>query len=67
MAYNPIAYGAFISKLRPAKRLGGRRRWKDSRHDELERYDRWGHHNGVVDPETGERIKPGIPGRRTAT
>lgn len=76
MAYNPIACGAYVATLRKAFRKGFRRRWTDengniyewdSRHSELERYNRRGRHTGVIDPETGERIRPSIPGRRIAT
>ena len=76
MAYNPIPYGAFVATLERIRPKGGRKRWRDllgniyewdSRHCELERYDRQGRHNGVIDPETGRKIRPKVPGRRTAT
>ena len=72
MDYNPIAHGQFVSGLRPIKSKSHRKRWVDddeniyewdSRHCELERHDSHGKHSGVVDPESGERIRPSIPGR----
>ena len=73
MTYNPIAQGAFVATLRKAFRKGFRRRWTDedgiiyewdSRHSELEGYDKRGHHLGAFDAETGLQIKPSVPGRR---
>jgi hypothetical protein len=37
----------------------------DRQHGEVERYDPKGKHKGVYDPETGEKIKDPVPGRRT--
>ena len=50
-----------------------RQRWEDgryiyewdSRHGEVEKYDKRGKHLGSFDPETGEELKGPVPGRRT--
>lgn len=52
---------------------GMRQRWEDgkyiyewdSRHGEVEKYDKRGKHLGSFDPETGEELKGPVPGRRT--
>ena len=47
--------------------MGLRKRWKDDKghiyewdslHGELEKYNKRGIHQGVVDPNTGEQIEP---------
>lgn len=51
---------------------GMRARWEDgtyiyewdSRHGEVEKYNRRGRHLGSFDPETGEKLKDAIPGRK---
>ncbi|MXV17716.1 DUF6443 domain-containing protein [Hufsiella ginkgonis] len=52
----------------------GRVRWKtprgkvlewDSRHGDVEVYDRNGKHEGSADPNTGQMTKPPVPGRTT--
>jgi len=60
---------------RPAKPLGNRKRWTDSdgsilewdsRHGEIEMYDRTGKtHKGGFDPKTGNQISDPKPGRTT--
>jgi hypothetical protein len=67
------AIGRFVKGLKRLKNKSRRRRWKgqkgqifeeDSRHADLEKYNARGRHEGSVDPETGEIIKPPIKGRR---
>lgn len=55
-------------KLRPRWDLpsGDFAEW-DSQHGEVEIYDKRGKHKGVVDPKTGAKIKPAVPGRRAST
>jgi hypothetical protein len=36
---------------------------EDTQHGELEKYNRRGKHEGTVDPDTGEIIKPPVKGR----
>ena len=57
-----------------AKPKSGRARWTtpdgdilewDSQHGEVEVYNKRGKHKGVADPNTGEIIKPEVPGRTT--
>lgn len=36
----------------------------DKRHGEVEVYDKRGNHQGVIDPNTGAKIKDAIPGRK---
>ena len=52
---------------------GKRRRWQaedgtiyewDSQHGTVEVYDKRGHHQGEIDPNTGATTKEAIPGRR---
>ncbi len=66
------ASGRFVDTLQRTKTKGGRRRWRggkkqvyeeDTQHGELEKYNRRGKHEGVVDPETGEIIKDPVKGR----
>jgi hypothetical protein len=56
------------------KQKTGRARWVDSNgdilewdsmHAEVEKYDKKGNHKGSFDPETGEQLKPRVPGRET--
>jgi len=66
------AKGEFLKSLRRAKRKSQRKRWlggkgqiyeEDTRHGELEKYNRRGKHEGSVDPESGEVIKGPVKGR----
>jgi len=63
----------FLKQLKRVKSKAGRRRWVDSkgriyewdsRHGELEVYNKRGRHIGVRDPKTGKWTKPRVPGRR---
>lgn len=36
----------------------------DSQHGEVEVFDRRGHHLGVVDPQTGAKVKDAVKGRK---
>ncbi len=63
----------FLKELERVKSKGSRKRWVDSkgriyewdsRHGELEVYDKQGRHIGVRDPRTGDWTKPRVPGRR---
>ncbi|WP_371921895.1 colicin E3/pyocin S6 family cytotoxin [Treponema sp. OMZ 787] len=60
---------AKIAKRKTPMKKGGalRKRWKDDKgniyerdslHGELEKYNKRGIHQGVVDPNTGEQIEP---------
>jgi hypothetical protein len=68
------ATGRFLDGLTPTKAKTQRKRWlggkgqiyeEDTQHGELEKYNGRGKHKGVVDPDTGEIIKPPVKGRTT--
>ncbi|MCA1835508.1 MAG: hypothetical protein LC721_03895, partial [Actinobacteria bacterium] len=71
-------YGNWIDEQRRVKPKAGRPRWESGKGNkrqiwewdpshggEVEGYDRNGNHTGVFNPDTGEQIKPAIPGRTT--
>src|SRR5690606_6461129 len=76
---NPLKYTPPPKELKgftDAKRVHnkGRARWKtkegkilewDSQHGDVEVYNKQGKHQGSADPNTGEMIKPPVPGRTT--
>lgn len=69
----PVPKSGFVAELLRVPRRG-RARWRsadgkrfyewDSLHGELEVYNDRGRHLGVLDPETGERIKEAERGRK---
>jgi Cytotoxic len=69
------AEGKFVDVLIRIKSKSQRRRWaggkgqiyeEDTRHGELEKYNKRGKHKGTVDPFTGEIIKAPVKGRTMA-
>lgn len=63
-----------MDRLRRTRPKTHRKRWlgqkgqifeEDTRHGDLEKYNRRGKHEGTVDPETGEIIKDPVRGRDT--
>lgn len=69
------SYGAWVDKLPRLPPKTGRPRWAlpgggfgefDPSHGgEVEAYDKRGYHTGVLDPNTGDQIKPAEPGRKS--
>jgi hypothetical protein len=66
------AQGRFLGTLQRTRSRSQRKRWlgandqiyeEDTQHGELEKYNRRGKHEGVVDPDTGEIIKGPVKGR----
>lgn len=69
----PIPKPSFLDECEYLGYIYGERRWRgpdgqlytwDGLHGEIEAYDRRGHHRGVADAITGERIKPARNGRK---
>ena len=68
------ARGKYLETLKRSSPKGKRRRWTNSRrrqlfeedtqHGDLEKYNKRGMHEGTVDPQTGEIVKPPVRGRR---
>ena len=74
MDRKPIPKPGFLDRCEYLGYIYGERRWYlrrldaictwDSLHGEIETFDRRGKHVGVLDPITGEEIKPARKGRR---
>ncbi len=74
MASKPRPSPCFLDQMLPLKAVGGQKRWRspdgkrlytwDSRHGEIEVYDKRGRHWAVVHAITGKPIKPAKKGRR---
>ena len=74
MARKPIPKPGFLDRCDYLGYIYGERRWRschggnlltwDALHGEIEAFDPRGHHTGVLDAVTGERIKPMRKGRR---
>ena len=74
MGRKPIPKPGFLDGCDSLGYIYGERRWYlkrldaictwDSLHGEIEAFDRRGKHTGVLDPLTGENIKPAVKGRR---
>ena len=69
----PIPKPGFLDRCKHLGYMHGERRWLspngliltwDSLHGEIESYDPRGRHRGVLDPITGNIIKPARKGRR---
>jgi hypothetical protein len=70
----PIPKPSILDELENLGAIEGQRRWRsaggkrlytwDSLHGEVEVFNGRGKHLGVMDPQTGEMIKPAVPGRK---
>jgi hypothetical protein len=74
MAGKPIPKPSVLDECESLGAREGQKRWRskdgsriytwDSLHGEIEVFNKRGRHLGVIDPITGELIKPAVKGRK---